>query len=63
MMEKLKNQVKSPPSLGAWIEMEMALYINTILLSPPSLGAWIEIELKDLLRKVVLVAPFTGGVD
>ena len=35
----------SPPSRGAWIEMEKATYERRFeMLSPPSRGAWIEIR-------------------
>ena len=35
---------QSPPSRGAWIEIE-ALNNNTVVMtSPPSRGAWIEIR-------------------
>ena len=33
----------SPPSRGAWIEMQFRMITHTSLRSPPSRGAWIEI--------------------
>ena len=40
----LLDAVKSPPSRGAWIEIEKANVLVTMLGSPPSRGAWIEIR-------------------
>ena len=34
----------SPPSRGAWIEMQFRMITHTSLRSPPSRGAWIEIK-------------------
>ena len=36
----------SPPSRGAWIEIEQAGRCQVVELSPPSRGAWIEMLTK-----------------
>ena len=60
----LLDAVKSPPSRGAWIEIEKANVLVTMLGSPPSRGAWIEIlyQLCQMSQHDP-VAPLAGGVD
>ena len=54
----------SPPSRGAWIEIDeqerQALITGT---SPPSRGAWIEISFTFSDFSGYSVAPLAGGVD
>ena len=59
----LLDAVKSPPSRGAWIEIEKANVLVTMLGSPPSRGAWIEITNKTNCQALLKVAPLAGGVD
>ncbi len=53
----------SPPTRGAWIEIQK----DTLTLiedeSPPTRGAWIEMPLEHRHHTVDVVAPHTGGVD
>ena len=55
--------VLSPPSRGAWIEMQVCKGCRLIILSPPSRGAWIEIGYTRVYDKRRQVAPLAGGVD
>ena len=65
-MHKLPGQVNndtSPPSRGAWIEINIAKNGSNNLPSPPSRGAWIEILQRNLSNRRETVAPLAGGVD
>ena len=53
----------SPPSRGAWIEMQFRMITHTSLRSPPSRGAWIEIFTVLTFDPANSVAPLAGGVD
>ena len=56
--------LSSPPSRGAWIEIETALMNRGRKeKSPPSRGAWIEISREYEDNSGNKVAPLTGGVD
>ncbi len=55
--------VWSPPSRGAWIEINRLLPLFWVMWSPPSRGAWIEILILKSVTDVFLVAPLAGGVD
>ena len=52
----------SPPSRGAWIEIE-ALNNNTVVMtrSPPSRGAWIEIDATIALTISMASPPSRGA--
>ncbi len=53
----------SPPSQGAWIEMDKELKALKTDMSPPSQGAWIEIPRRWAKTRPERVAPLAGGVD
>ena len=55
---------KSPPSRGAWIEIQWGDTDELAKLqSPPSRGAWIEMIPSPATIKEGVVAPLAGGVD
>ena len=54
---------QSPPSRGAWIEIDMVLFVKRTAQSPPSRGAWIEIDMVCSVSFRKDVAPLAGGVD
>ena len=45
LVGRADGDLKSPPSRGAWIEIEKKKETALYKLSPPSRGAWIEIRL------------------
>ena len=53
----------SPPSRGAWIEIEELPDDGGLVGSPPSRGAWIEISYSASNLSITIVAPLAGGVD
>ena len=53
----------SPPSRGAWIEIESVARLRISRGWPPSRGAWIEIRFLSAKGSSVSVAPLAGGVD
>ena len=55
--------MSSPPSRGAWIEIENVYNGMGQLVSPPSRGAWIEISALGTTLDRIKVAPLAGGVD
>ena len=56
--------MRSPPSRGAWIEIEQCAALERDLLtSPPSRGAWIEMTPSRTMMAALAVAPLAGGVD
>ena len=58
------SDLTSPPSRGAWIEINWLLPpFWPMWVSPPSRGAWIEIPLLVKLYPRFWVAPLAGGVD
>ena len=57
------EQLASPPSRGAWIEICGFPSVFCPYGSPPSRGAWIEMFLASVAVMVRVVAPLAGGVD
>ena len=56
--------IGSPPSRGAWIEIENNDRVKDYTIkSPPSRGAWIEIRRHRAGGDLRRVAPLAGGVD
>ena len=55
---------KSPPSRGAWIEIDRCISGCACGPgSPPSRGAWIEMPGIRPMYHSIAVAPLAGGVD
>ena len=61
--DSVKYIGESPPSRGAWIEINLGVKFGLDFASPPSRGAWIEIPFKAVDRVDHQVAPLAGGVD
>ena len=57
----INNKLKSPPSRGAWIEMSVPMFKESIAMSPPSRGAWIEITIHSQNTQLVHCRPPRGG--
>ena len=60
---QILQQVQSPPSRGAWIEICHICIGHHLTGSPPSRGAWIEIASCAAGPIPAPVAPLAGGVD
>ena len=57
------REKESPPTQGAWIEIELVYQDADTQTSPPTQGAWIEIVLQAQVCGMPAVAPYAGGVD
>ena len=53
----------SPPSRGAWIEINVSINQIHQLTSPPTRGAWFLITNLSGVELLLNVAPLAGGVD